>query len=571
MIVPAPAPRLAAWLTQPMRENRKTYIEAGLAAVMISCFSLLTSVFTMTVYDRVLPNNAFSSLAVLTLGLGVVIGFDFALKSLRAYFVDMAGARIDHTVGETLFQRLLAMRLELKRTSTGTLTGLIREIESLREFFTSATLTAVVDVPFIILTLVVIALIGHSLVLVPIVMIPLVILVGAVTQPALERLSTKTMSEGFQKQSVLVETIGGLEMVKTAGAGPLLRQRWLEAVQRHASLGLQQRLVGSIAINFASAAQLIVYAGVVVMGVFKVADHSLTTGGLVACSMLASRSVAPLGQIANLLSRLTSTQTAYRQINAFMAIPIEGPAGEGLKMGALKGAIAFREVDFAYPGAAEPALRAVSFSIAPGERVAIVGPVGSGKSTITRLILGLYPASQGVVTIDGTDLRQMDPVTLRKSIGAAGQDNVLLTGSVRENICLGRDGIGDEEMLRVAEVSGTHGFMARTINGYDLVLADRGEGLSGGQRQSIAIARALAGRPPIVLLDEPSSAIDSDTEARLIKGLTTELTGRTVVVVTHRPAMLALVDRVIVMAEGRLVMDGPRDAILAKITSPKVA
>lgn len=571
MIAPAPAPRLAAWLTQPMRENRKTYIEAGLAAVMISCFSLLTSVFTMTVYDRVLPNNAFSSLAVLTLGLGIVIGFDFVLKSLRAYFVDMAGARIDHTVGETLFQRLLAMRLELKRTSTGTLTGLIREIESLREFFTSATLTAVVDVPFIILTLVVIALIGHSLVLVPIVMIPLVILVGAVTQPALERLSTKTMSEGFQKQSVLVETIGGLEMVKTAGAGPLLRQRWLEAVQRHASLGLQQRLVGSIAINFASAAQLIVYAGVVVMGVFKVADHSLTTGGLVACSMLASRAVAPLGQIANLLSRLTSTQTAYRQINAFMAIPIEGPAGEGLKMGALKGAIAFREVDFAYPGAAEPALRAVSFAIAPGERVAIVGPVGSGKSTITRLILGLYPASQGVVTIDGTDLRQMDPVTLRKSIGAAGQDNVLLTGSVRENICLGRDGIGDEEMLRVAEVSGTHGFMARTINGYDLVLADRGEGLSGGQRQSIAIARALAGCPPIVLLDEPSSAIDSDTEARLIQGLTKELTGRTVVVVTHRPAMLALVDRVIVMAEGRLVMDGPRDVILAKITSPKVA
>lgn len=571
MIVQPPAPRLAVWLTQPLRENRKTYIEAGLAAVMISCFSLLTSVFTMTVYDRVVPNNAFSSLAVLTLGLGIVIGFDFVRKSLRAYFVDIAGARIDHTVGETLFQRLLAMRLELKRTSTGTLTGLIREIESLREFFTSATLTAVVDVPFIILTLVVIGLIGHSLVLVPIVMIPLVILVGAVTQPALERLSAKTMSEGFQKQSVLVETIGGLEMVKTAGAGPFLRQRWLEAVHRHASLGLQQRLVGSIAINFASAAQLIVYAGVVVMGVFKVADHSLTTGGLVACSMLASRAVAPLGQIANLLSRLTSTQTAYRQINAFMAIPIEGPAREGLKMGALKGAIAFREVNFAYPGAAEPALKAVNFAIAPGERVAIVGPVGSGKSTITRLILGLYPASQGVVTIDGTDLRQMDPASLRRSIGAAGQDNVLLTGSVRENICLGRDGIDDEEMLRVAQVSGTSGFMARTVNGYDLVLADRGEGLSGGQRQSIAIARALAGRPPIVLLDEPSSSIDSDTEARLIQGLIQELQGRTLVVVTHRPAMLALAERVIVMAEGRVVMDGPREAILAKISGPRVA
>jgi ATP-binding cassette subfamily C protein LapB len=571
MIVQPPAPRLAVWLTQPLRENRKTYIEAGLAAVMISCFSLLTSVFTMTVYDRVVPNNAFSSLAVLTLGLGIVIGFDFVRKSLRAYFVDIAGARIDHTVGETLFQRLLAMRLELKRTSTGTLTGLIREIESLREFFTSATLTAVVDVPFIILTLVVIGLIGHSLVLVPIVMIPLVILVGAVTQPALERLSAKTMSEGFQKQSVLVETIGGLEMVKTAGAGPFLRQRWLEAVHRHASLGLQQRLVGSIAINFASAAQLIVYAGVVVMGVFKVADHSLTTGGLVACSMLASRAVAPLGQIANLLSRLTSTQTAYRQINAFMAIPIEGPAREGLKMGALKGAIAFREVNFAYPGAAEPALKAVNFAIAPGERVAIVGPLGSGKSTITRLILGLYPASQGVVTIDGTDLRQMDPASLRRSIGAAGQDNVLLTGSIRENICLGRDGIDDEEMLRVAQVSGTSGFMARTVNGYDLVLADRGEGLSGGQRQSIAIARALAGRPPIVLLDEPSSSIDSDTEARLIQGLIQELQGRTLVVVTHRPAMLALAERVIVMAEGRVVMDGPREAILAKISGPRVA
>jgi ATP-binding cassette subfamily C protein LapB len=370
---------------------------------------------------------------------------------------------------------------------------------------------------------------------------------------------------------VLVETIGGIEMVKTAGAGPLLRDRWLGAVERHAALGLQQRLLASIAINFAAAAQTIVYAGVVIMGVFKIADHSLTTGGLVACSMLASRAVAPLGQIANLLSRMTSTQTAYRQINAFMGQPIEGPVGDGLKLAQIKGAIAFRQVDFSYPGASVPALRGLDFSIAAGERVAIVGPVGSGKSTITRLILGLYPASQGTVTIDGTDLRQMDLPTLRKAIGAVGQDNVLLTGSVRENICLGRPGIDDDEMLRVAEVSGTHGFMARTINGYDLVLADRGEGLSGGQRQSIAIARALAGRPPIVLLDEPSSAIDSETEARMIAGLSTELLGRTVIVVTHRPAMLALVDRVMVMAEGKIVMDGPRDAILAKISSARTA
>ena len=571
MIVPPKPPRLAAWLVQPILDNRKTYLEAALAAAMISCFGLLTSIFTMTVYDRVVPNNAIASLAALSLGLGIVIVFDFVLKSLRAYFVDIAGARIDHTVGDTLFHRLVAMRLELKRSSTGTLTGLIREIENLREFFTSATLTAVVDVPFILLTLIVIALIGKSLVLVPLVMIPLVVLAACVTQPALERISAKTMGEGFQKQSVLVETIGGIEMVKTAGAGPLLRDRWLGAVERHAALGLQQRLLASIAINFAAAAQTIVYAGVVIMGVFKIADHSLTTGGLVACSMLASRAVAPLGQIANLLSRMTSTQTAYRQINAFMAQPIEGPVGDGLKLAQIKGAIAFRQVDFSYPGASVPALRGLDFAIAAGERVAIVGPVGSGKSTITRLILGLYPASQGTVTIDGTDLRQMDPPTLRNAIGAVGQDNVLLTGSVRENICLGRPGIDDDEMLRVAEVSGTHGFMARTINGYDLVLADRGEGLSGGQRQSIAIARALAGRPPIVLLDEPSSAIDSETEARMITGLSTELLGRTVIVVTHRPAMLALVDRVMVMAEGKIVMDGPRDAILAKISNSRTA
>lgn len=556
-------PRFARWLTEPMQRNRAIYAKVALAATVINLFGIVTSLFTMTVYDRVLPNNATSSLIALTIGLAIVVIFDFVLRTLRAYFADIAGARIDEEIGDTVFRRLLAIRMDVRSGSTGSLAAMMRELESLRDFFASMTLTALVDLPFILVTLAVIAIIGGPLVFVPMLMVPLVIIVSLLAQPALDRLSARAMQQAQLKQAVLVEAIGGLETVKANNAGPLLNARWQAAMEKHSHISLSQRLVSTFAVNVAVIANTISYAGVVVAGVGMIASQNLTMGGLIACSILAGRAVAPLGQIAQLMTRLTQARTAYAQINGLLEHPPEGPAETAIAP-RVTGQIELRKVSFRYPGQAEAALSDVSLRIRPGEKVAILGRMGSGKSTIARLIMGLYAPADGLVLIDGTDMKQIDPAAYRARIGVALQESVLLSGSIRDNIILGRQSVDDAEMLRAAQVSGAHDFIGVMANGYDLLLADRGESLSGGQRQAIAMARALAGSPPLLVFDEPTSAMDVQTEARLIKRLAVELADRTLVLITHRPPMLRLVDRVIVMDGGRIVADGPRDEVLNK-------
>ncbi|MXO76099.1 type I secretion system permease/ATPase [Altererythrobacter aerius] len=560
--VEEPKGRIAEWLSGPLRKNRSLYVRVGIAAAMINLFALIVALFTMTVYDRVVPNNATESLVGLTIGLAFVLLFDFVLKMLRSYFVDVAGARVDRDIGRTIFARILAMRLDLGRRSTGGLAGLVREIETLRDFFTSATLTTLVDLPFIIITLTAIALIGGWLVLVPLVLIPLVVLAALATQPVMRSLASRTLGEALGKQAVLVETIGSLETVKSANAGKLLERRWDAAMKGHSQAALRQRLTSNMSINVAGSAQTMAYTGIVIFGVFAIADQRLTMGGLIACSILAGRAVAPLGAIANLLTRINAARTAYRQINELMEQPQEGPdTGTGLTPSTIEGAIEFRDVDFRYPGAAELALSSVSFRIKAGEHVALIGPVGSGKSTIAKLLIGLYPPGSGLIMVDGTDVRQLSPQALRSKVGALLQDNVLLTGTIRENILLGREDLPDDEMIRAAKASLAHNFIATMPNGYDVRLADRGEGLSGGQRQAIAMARALVGSPPILVFDEPTSAVDTDTEARLMANLRNEFEGRTLIVITHRPSLLNLVDRVILMSRGRVAMDGTPESI----------
>ncbi len=559
-------PRIATWLSAPILANKNLYLQVAVAAALVNVFGLVTSLFSMTVYNRIVPNNATDSLIALSIGVGIVMVADLALRLIRGYFIDIAGQRIDGTIGNAIFARMLSMRMEHRKTSSGAFAGLLREFEALRDFFASATLAAVVDVPFILLFLVVIWAIGGWLVIVPLLMVPFVIGTGLLCQPALDRLAAKGLGEGLSKQGVLVEAISGLETVKSSSAGPLLARRWATAVADHAASSLKQRLVAAISINVAASAQNICYVGVVIVGVYMIANRELTMGSLVATSILAGRCVAPLGQIANLLTRLSHTRSAYGHLDRLMQGGGEARAdNEYLRRPSLDGGIEFRNVTFRYPGATARALDDVSFNIAPGERVAIVGRVGSGKSTIARLILGLYEPSDGAVLVDGADVRQLHPDDLRHNIGAVLQDVFLLSGTVRENISLGEPMIDDAAVLRAAKLSGTHDFIGQVPNGYDLRLADRGEGLSGGQRQSIAIARALAHERAILLFDEPTSAMDIQSENALISRLELELRGRTVVLVTHRQSMLKLVDRIIILDKGKVVAAGPRDDVLKSV------
>ena len=563
----AKTPWLSPWLAQPLAAHRATYTKVAIAAVFTNIFALATSLYSMTVYNRIVPNNATASLIALSIGVGIILVFDFILRMLRGYFVDVAGREVDAKLGADVFARLIGMRMANKQGSSGAFAGLLREFETLREFFASATIVALVDVPFILLFFAVIWMIGGPLVIVPLVMVPLVIGSALIVQPGLDRLAGSAIGLGFSKQGVMVEAIGGLETVKATAAGSMLTARWQSAVDASADVALRSRLLSAFATNIAASAQQIVYVGVIIHGVFLIADRELTSGALIAASILAGRCVAPLGQVAGLLTRLSTTRAAYARLDAFMTADGElGADATPVRRNRLEGRIEFRNVVFHYPGTNTRVLDTVSFIIEPGEHVAIVGRVGSGKSTIARLILGLYQPTEGQILVDGADVRQLHPDDLRRNVGSVLQDIVLFSGSIRDNITLGR-AIDDAELLRLAKLSGTNDFVGQIANGFDLQLADRGEGLSGGQRQSIAVARALGDTPPIIVFDEPTSAMDSQSETSLVTRLATELVGRTFVVVTHRQPMLKLVDRIIILASGKVTASGPRDDVLRAVTA----
>ncbi|OYU13848.1 MAG: type I secretion system permease/ATPase [Alphaproteobacteria bacterium PA4] len=553
-------PRAGDWLRAPLWANRALYGQVVLAAVLINLFGLATSFFSMAVYNKVVPAAALNSLLALVIGVLGVLAFDFMLRTLRGYFVDIAGQNVDRALGSAIFDRLLAMPLADRRGANGAFAGVLREFETLRDFFASATVAALVDVPFVLVFIAVIAWVAPSLALVPLLAIPIVIGSALLVQPLLARLAEASLGEGLNKQGIVVETIAGLETVKTSRAAPLLRRRWQAAVAHHAALALRQRLVAALPVNIALSAQALVYVAMLALGVSLVIEQRLTMGALVAATMLSGRCVAPLGQIATLLTRLTATQSAYRALDRLMAGAGDGPTP--LRRAHLGGGITFRNVSFRYPGSARRTLDAVSFSIAPGERVAIIGRVGSGKSTITRLALGLYQPEDGAVLIDGSDIRQLHPDDIAANIGSVLQDIVLLSGSIRDNIALGDPAISDAEVLRASRLAGAHDFIGQLPDGYDRQLADRGEGLSGGQRQALAIARALAGTKPMLLMDEPTSAMDSQSEADLIDRLADDLDGRTLLLVTHRQSLLRLCTRIIMVDGGRIIADGPRDDVL---------
>lgn len=556
------APCRGHWFCAALSANRWTYIQVALAAALANLLGLSTSIFIMVVYDRVLPNEATESLIALTAGVALALLFDFALKLLRAAFIDKAGQKADLLMGRRIFDQVLNIQMKSRSGSTGAMTSTIREFETLREFFTSATLVAVVDLPFIGLFIFVIYLVGGQLALVPALAVPVVLLTGLAVQPILSRMAEKNLADGQSKQSVLVEAVSGLETIKTTAAGRQMRSRWEQAIERQSSHGAQSRAVTQFALNLTGFTQQSAQVLIVFYGVFLITDGQTSMGALVASVMLTGRALAPLGQLAQTLTRLNQARSAYRNLNTLMMAESERPQGRTwVNRPDFKGEIAFNNVYFSYPDRGEDTLQGVSFTIKPGEKVAILGQIGCGKSTIARLMLGLYAPRVGSVTFDGLDIRQIDPGDLRRNIGSVLQDIWLFSGSVRDNIASGAIRPKDQELIEAGRTAGVEDFVATHPGGYDLQLAERGEGLSGGQRQAIALARALIGRPPVLLLDEPTSAMDVKTEAQVIQRLKKSSADSTMVVITHRTSLLELVDRVIILENGKIAADGPKSLL----------
>lgn len=550
------------WFRAALAASRWSYIQVVLAAAMANLLGLTTSIFIMVVYDRVLPNEATESLIALTGGVALALFFDFVLKLLRAGFIDKAGQKADLLMGRRIFDQVLNIQMKSRTGSTGAMTSTIREFETLREFFTSATLVAVVDLPFIGLFIFVVYLVGGQLAIVPALAVPVVLLTGLAVQPFLSRIAEKSLTDGQSKQSVLVEAVSGIETLKTTAAGQRMRARWEQAIERQSAHGAQSRAITQFALNLTGFTQQAAQVFVVFYGVFLITDGQASMGALVASVMLTGRALAPLGQLAQTLTRMNQARSAYRNLNTLMVAESERPEGcTWVNRLSFKGSISFNNVHFSYPDQSVDTLRGISFSIEPGEKVAILGQIGCGKSTIARLLLGLYTPRVGSVTLDGLDIRQIDPGDLRRNIGSVLQDVWLFSGSVRDNITSGAIRPKDEDLIEAGRTSGVEDFVTKHPSGYDLQLAERGEGLSGGQRQAIALARALIGQPPVLLLDEPTSAMDVQTEAQVIQRLKKTAAETTMVIVTHRTSLLELVDRVIILEDGEIAADGPKSLL----------
>ena len=551
------------WFWSVIARSRGIYAEVLVASLLINLFALVSPLFIMNVYDRVVPNHALDTLWVLASGVFVVYFFDIIMKSLRGYFVDVAGKRADIILSSRTYSRVLDIQMKSRPPKVGSFANNLQEFDSFREFFTSTTLITVIDLPFVLLFVLLIYGIGGVLAAVPLIAIPLVLLSGFLLQRPLRDVINKTFTESARKHAMLIESLTALDAIKGARAEGVMQRRWEEFNARIARLALRSRFLSLSAVNVAQVIQQLGTVAVVILGVYQIIEGELSVGGLIACTILTGRALAPMAQVASVFTRYHHSIAAFEAINRVMELSVERPPGHKfLHRPHLAGRIEFRDVTFAYPGAQVPAVRQFNFDIAAGERVAIIGRMGSGKSTVHRLIMKFYDPNEGSILINGTDAQQIDPNDLRGHVGYVPQDVMLLAGSIRENIALGHARASDADILTAAGLSGILPFVNEHPEGFDFDVGERGTNLSGGQRQAVAISRALLADPSIVLLDEPTNAMDNTAENHFKNQLTAYLEGKTLILVTHKSSMLNLVDRLIVLNDGQLVADGPRDDIL---------
>jgi ATP-binding cassette subfamily C protein LapB len=564
--------RSGHWFWGALLEQRFVYRDVLWAALLINVFALAFPIFSMNVYDRVVPNNAVETLWALAIGVLLVLCADLFMRSLRSHFVDEASARVDVQISATLMERVLGMKLEYRPDSVGSFAANLRGFEQVRDFIASSTVTALIDLPFALLFVLVMAWISPWLAVPVVAAFVLITLVGYVLQHRLHELSETTYKASALRNATLIESLTGIETIKSQAAEGVIQARWERANAFLARMSVRMRALSAHAMYGTAWLTQLVMVAIIIVGVYLISQRELTMGALIAATMLSSRALAPAGQIVGLLMQYQGARTALESLNKVMEQPVERPVGENfIHRRELHGDIEFRNVKFAYPNRQDSALDGVSFKINAGERVALIGRVGSGKSTIERLILGLYQPADGAVLLDGIDLRQLDPADVRRNIGYVSQDVTLFYGTLRENITFGLPYADDTAVVAAAEIAGMSDFVNRHPRGFDMPVGERGESLSGGQRQGIGLARAVLHNAPILLLDEPTSAMDFSTESLITQRITSFAQSKTVVLVTHRVSLLSMVTRVIVIDGGRVVADGPRDRIMEALQSGRIA
>ncbi|QNP57849.1 type I secretion system permease/ATPase [Paenacidovorax monticola] len=563
--------RHSHWFWSVIAENRSLYRDVLLAALLANLFALGMPIFIRIVYDRVISNNATDTLWMLAFGMLMVLVGDLSLRVLRGRFVDLASSRADIKLSAHIMERVLGVRMEQRPVSAGSFASSLRSFESVRDFIGSATVIAFIDLPFALIFMAVIAWISPPMLIPLLVGGAAMLLYALAVQGRMHQLADTAHRAGAQRNATLIEGLVGIETLKTLNAESSIQRKWESSVALLARVGVQLRLLSTSATQGSAFVQQMISLAIVIIGVYMIAEKELTIGGLIACTMLASRAMVPVGQVAGLLVQYHTASTALASLDEIMKREVERPEDAAfISRGALRGAIEFREVSFTYPAQETPSLRKVSLTIQPGEHVAILGRVGSGKTTLERLMLGLYRPTEGAVLIDGIDMRQLDPAELRRQMGYVQQDVVLFYGTLRENLTLGAPLADDAAVVKAAEIAGLSDLVNNHPRGFDMLVGERGESLSGGQRQGVAIGRAVINDPPVLVLDEPTSSMDHSSEEELKRRLGTFCRGKTLVLVSHRVSLLDLVDRIIVMDGGCVVADGTKEHVIAALRQGRI-
>ena len=563
--------KLQHWFWGVLSENSRIYRDIMLAAFLINMFALALPLFTMNVYDRIVPNRSVETLWMLGFGVSLIIIGDFVLRTMRGYFLDWASQRVDIKLSSRIMERVLGVRMENRPLSVGSFASNLRSFETVRDFITSATITTFIDIPFAFIFVAVMAWIAWPMII-PVVIGGILMLIYALSvQTKMHELSETMYRAGAMRNATLIESLVGLDTVKAMGIEGAMQSKWERSTAFLSEISGKLRLLSSTINNGSMGLQQFITVTMLLLGVYLVMAGDLTMGGLIACTMLASRALSPISQAAGLMTQYHNASTALTSLEGIMSNPVERPDDAAfLSRRNFRGDIEFREVSFNYPESEVSALKNVSFKIRAGEHVAILGRMGSGKTTLHKLMLGLYQPTSGAVLVDGIDIRQLDPAELRRHIGYVQQDTNLFYGTMKENIAISALHADDASIIHAAQVGGIDEFINMHPQGYDMPVGERGETLSGGQKQGVGIARAVINHPPILLLDEPTSAMDHSGEELVKQRLKAELTGKTLVLISHRSSLFDMVDRIIVIDNGRVMADGAKNDIIEALRAGKI-